>query len=116
MSADYPLHPTPTSSPPIQMTGSRGSSFPDFPTTYGKEQLVGKLARLCVLAVCLSTKLSVALSVCLSVCHAFSFVAVAVFAFAQVRARPSGAPVCSPPPPSSCARVIGACVVGDGPR
>ena len=47
----------------------------------------------------------------LSVCHAFSSVAVAVFAFAQVRARPSGAPVCLPPPPPSCARVIGACVV-----
>ena len=84
-----------------------GKFFPDSPTTYGEEQLVGKLASVRLFAAervrCLPPPVR------LSVCHAFSSVAVAVFA--QVRARPSGAPVCLPPPPPSCARVIGACVV-----
>ena len=96
---------------PITYTedGLVGKFFPDSPTTYGEEQLVGKLASVRLFAGkrvrCLPPPAR------LSVCHAFSSVAVAVFAFAQVRARPSGAPVCLPPPPPSCARVIGACVV-----
>ena len=78
-----------------------GKFFPDSPTTYGEEKLVN------LYAACLPRL------VCLSATHSLWY-AIAVFGFAQVRARPSGAPVCSPPPPPSCARVIGGCVVGDG--
>ena len=66
---------------PITYTedGLVGKFFPDSPTTYGEEQRVGKLAsvRLFERVRCLPPPAR------LSVCHAFSLVAVAVFAFAQ---------------------------------
>ena len=92
-----------------------GKFFPDSPTTYGEEQLVGKLASVYAFS---PPTCTLPTSPCSSVClpRILFGSRVAVFAFAQVRARPSGAPVCSPPPPPSCARVIGACDRGPGGR
>ena len=95
--------------------GLVGKFFPDSPTTYGEEQLVGKLASVYAFS---PPTCTLPTSPCSSVClpRILFGSRVAVFAFAQVRARPSGAPVCSPPPPPSCARVIGACDRGPGGR
>eukprot|EP00964_Phaeocystis_antarctica_P054277 scaffold31871_cov72-Phaeocystis_antarctica.AAC.4 len=102
MSADYHPHPTPTYSPPIQKSGSSGSSFADFPTTYGEEQLVGKFPPYAACPLSLPRR----------------FATLSRWSpIAQNRARPQRCAYAHRRRrPPSCARVIGACVVGDGPR